>query len=154
MTNKLEAALTEAHILGKVITEREHALLDAKNSMAKHLLEMENLFMPKHMLGWVLTGQIQKPQSGYSYLHDSKKSFDDGFFPLTFGSKNWRDSHHDMPIMVSSIALERIEKVHTDDGLKDALIWRIYAIYRRKTDGAWSKQEISTNYVDLNFKSN
>ena len=151
----IKTMINHALELTKTVEARKLDVELAQGVLKNYKAEIEKHHAPTRLIGLVLTAEVKDPRSDYSLFYDSKKDFEvRGVYPLTFKSSHWRDTHHNNPVRVSRVALEAIDAINVDGELKNILVWRVFAVYRKKTDGEWSKQEISTIYVDSPFKTN
>ena len=151
----IKSMIDHALELTKTVEARKLDVELAQGVLKNYKAEIEKHHAPTHLIGLVLTAEVKDPRSNYSQFYHSKKEFEvRGVYPLTFKSSHWRDTHHNNPVRVSRVVLEDIEAINVEGELKSILVWRVFAVYRKKTDGEWSKQEISTIYVDSPFKTN
>lgn len=117
------------------------------------LSKVDQQLKPSFLIDQVFSAVDYSQNGKYSFIFDSFDAFKKAVFPLNRASKGWRKEHIGTAIKISRVELEYVCSDAGDlaDG-KTFPIWRVYGQYIKKTDGTWSNAEISTLYVDTNFK--
>ena len=152
--NVLSADLTnENKKLALKVSNAKQELQTAEYLMRQFLSKVDQQLKPTFLIDQVFSAVDYSKNDNYSFIFNSFDAFKKGVFPLNRSSKNWRSDHIGTAIKVSRIELEYVCSDAGDiaDG-KTFPLWRVYGQYIKKTDGTWSNAEISTLYVDTNFK--
>ena len=135
----LEVGKTKRNLI-----ELHDQILLGESLLRNQLMDIQNKFAPKHLLGQELVIGQHEVSNIDEYMLKSKGYFDQGIFPRAPNYTRNLSKHY----IGADIKIVRIELCDLVDKSPDTLMWLVIGVVRNKTTGEFGKKEISTYLFD------